>query len=223
MRETYIDEIDNIKRIDAFVSYDEYVESEAFKKYAEEHDLVIPVRAGDVWREKEKAEAEKRAREKALEEEKNEKSAAPCAIATAILALAFIVWCLIGRFVHAEVLGFDVFGLYDGKSFIELVTAVIKGSVATDALVATILVGVGLVAEIVFGLIGSLITTTKKRTSAAVTVATLVAFFVSVGVGVTSVVKSGTSGLGTGIMVLLALATFTASVIGRRNKTEENK
>lgn len=223
MRETYIDEIDNIKRIDAFVSYDEYVESEAFKKYAEEHDLVIPVRAGDVWREKEKAEAEKRAREKALEEEKNEKSAAPCAIATAILALAFTAWCLIGRFVHAEVLGFDVFGLYDGKSFIELVTAVIKGSVATDALVATILVGVGLVAEIVFGLIGSLITTTKKRTSAAVTVATLVAFFVSVGVGVTSVVKSGTSGLGTGIMVLLALATFTASVIGRRNKTEENK
>lgn len=222
MRETYIDEIDNIKRIDAFVSYDEYVESAAFKEYVEAHGVVLPPRAVDVLRERGEAVDAQVVEEQATEEKPREKKCNACAVLTAILSVGFIVWCLLGALVEAKIGGYGVFVLYDGKAFVPLVKDVIGGSADIATIAATCLIGLGMLCALAFGVIGSLATVKKQKTSMAVTIVMLVVFFCGVAVGVTSIIKNRSTELGAAIAVLIALMAFTASAVGRRNKAKEN-
>ena len=140
---------------------------------------------------------------------------------TAVFAIGYIAWCLLGKFVQASINGFNVFALYNGKSFIELITGVIGGADLVE-IVATCLLGVSLVFAFVCGVIASLTAVGKKKTSTLGTVGMLVAFFTGVGTGVASIIKNGSSELGVAIAVVIALAAFAFGAIGRRNKAKEN-
>ena len=221
MRETYIDEIDNIKRIDAFVSYDEYVASAAFKEYASAHGIETPPRAVEILKERESAQEEAVAAT-AVEEKAREKKCNACAIVTAILSVGYIVWCLLGALVEAEINGFGVFVLFGGKPFVPMAKNLIGGEADIGAIAATCLVGVSMLGTLGFGVLGSLATVRKQKTSMAVTVGMLAVLFCGVAVGVPSIVTSRSTELGIAIAVLIALMAFTASAVGRRNKAKEN-
>ena len=79
MKDTYIDKIDNVDEIYAFISYEEYLQLPTFKKYMEERDMPLP---------------KKCVKEEPVEEVKSKKNAA--AVLTGLFGLLFVVWCLLG-------------------------------------------------------------------------------------------------------------------------------
>lgn len=191
MRDTYIDKIDNVDEIFAFVSYEEYLQLPAFKQYVKERDVDLPPRCV-------------REEEPVVEEVKPKKNAV--AIWTGIFGSLCVVWSLACLFVALAPIEFP-----------EIMVKLLGGWKDVSPIELALALG-AVVLEQVFGVIVAFTRIPKDRIGAVVNVGTFLAFAVAVAGAIVVITKTGTVSVSFVVMAVIALLAFFVSLFGNKKK-----
>ena len=195
MRETYIDHIDNIRRIDGYVSYEDYLNMPAVKELAEERGITLPTIR--------KREPEVAAETPAPEKNDGKKKVA-VAIGT-ILSAILVAWCVLSVVLHVEIAGFV---LFDNGFWKE------QGSTMGLLIAAGVL-------TLAFGVIVRPATWKKEKMSAAVAAVSGTTLGILIAIGILHVVKTGGVRADVAVAIVLAAAICGVSFALIPKKTEK--
>lgn len=172
MGDNGMDNFEEFKRIDGFISYEDYLALPQFRNYVAEKNITLPDRISDG-----KAVAEKAEAAATTVEAKKEKKTNVGAIITAVFALLFTAWVAAGCFIKTDVGAARLFALYDGNSLVELCKKLFGGEyVEAKAVIAAVACLVGVVFTVGFGVIGALCRVNKRGVGVTVIIGTFLAF-----------------------------------------------
>ena len=211
MREINIDDFDDVTEISAFVSYKDYLELPQFKRYVKENGVVLPVKYTSAGEEVAVAED--------VQSAKENKKINVAAILTAICALLFTVWIVIGSTVKLEGSAASAFALYDGQSALNVVKLLFGGKYADAAdNVAAVACLLAVVAEICFGLVWPLTRLRKDGMGFAVIIGTFAAFALMMCAAIIGITKSSAVPMGAAVAAS-ALAFLVSAIAGTGKKS----
>lgn len=172
MGDNGMDNFEEFKRIDGFISYEDYLALPQFRSYVAEKNIMLPDRISGG-----KAVAEKAEAAATTVEAKKEKKINVGAIITAVFALLFTAWVAAGCFIKTDVGAARLFALYDGNNLVELCKKLFGGEYAeAKAVIAAVACLAGVVFTVGFGVIGALCRVNKRGVGVAVIIGTFLAF-----------------------------------------------
>lgn len=198
MKDTYIEKIDNVDEITAYISYEEYLCLPAFRQYMAENNIPLPKRC--IPEEEEKPVEEKK------------KKVNGSSIGIIVFGLLFVAWCAIGVFMKDA-----IFALYGGEHLFKAIAKLLTGEYTeVKDIIAVVAITAAIILELAFVIV-AFTEIGKEGTSKAIKAGTFLAFVAVVVAAVMSIMVSASVNMGIAVAMVLAVATFFVSLIGRKN------